>query len=148
MSAATARSLTQRQLAVMERIDRRMPIKVIAQELGVSETRINQHIRALKDFYEAESLTDLVENHRSTIETSKAPKSIGARPAIPLANAMRLESRERDEKFAGVTQQVRPIGPEESAGQGGGAPIRSLPTVAMMAIALALIAMITSLWVI
>jgi hypothetical protein len=44
----------------MERIDRRAPIKVIAQELGVSETRINQHIRALKDIYGAENLADLV----------------------------------------------------------------------------------------
>jgi len=38
------RPLTERQAAVMERVDRRVPIKVIAQELGVSETRINQHI--------------------------------------------------------------------------------------------------------
>ena len=50
----------------MERIDRRVPIKVIAQELGVSETRINQHIRALKDIFEAESLNELVETYRAT----------------------------------------------------------------------------------
>jgi hypothetical protein len=50
----------------MERIDRRVPIKVIAQELGVSETRINQHIRALKDIYEAVSLNELVETYRAT----------------------------------------------------------------------------------
>ncbi|AWW75783.1 hypothetical protein CD351_15235 [Erythrobacter sp. KY5] len=49
----------------MEMIDRRASIKVIAQELGVSETRINQHIRALKDIYEAESLGDLVECYRA-----------------------------------------------------------------------------------
>ncbi len=65
MSAATMRPLTERQQAVMERIDRRVPIKVIAQELGVSETRINQHIRALKDIYSAESLNELVEVYRS-----------------------------------------------------------------------------------
>ncbi|MEL6486209.1 MAG: hypothetical protein AAFQ13_03575 [Pseudomonadota bacterium] len=41
-----------------------MPIKVIAQELGVSETRINQHIRALKDIYGADSLRDLVNLYR------------------------------------------------------------------------------------
>jgi hypothetical protein len=51
----------------MERIDRRVPIKVIAQELGVSETRINQHIRALKDIYEADNLGDLVECYRADI---------------------------------------------------------------------------------
>ena len=65
MPSAAPRSLTERQRAVMERIDRRVPIKVIAQELGVSETRINQHIRALKDIYEAESLGELVERHRA-----------------------------------------------------------------------------------
>ncbi|MEL7190405.1 MAG: hypothetical protein AAGK17_12695 [Pseudomonadota bacterium] len=51
----------------MVRIDRRVPIKVIAQDLGVSETRINQHIRALKDIYEAGSLGDLVERYRATL---------------------------------------------------------------------------------
>ena len=33
-----APELTERQRDVIERIDRRVPIKVIAQELGVSET--------------------------------------------------------------------------------------------------------------
>lgn len=51
----------------MERIDRRVPIKVIAEELGVSETRINQHIRALKDIYRAESLNELVETYRADV---------------------------------------------------------------------------------
>lgn len=50
----------------MERIDRRVPIKVIALELGVSETRINQHIRALKDIFSAENLGDLVERYRAS----------------------------------------------------------------------------------
>lgn len=64
MSSGTMRSLTARQRSVMERIDRRIPIKVIAMELGVSETRINQHIRALKDIYGAGSLFELVDNYR------------------------------------------------------------------------------------
>lgn len=72
MGSGAARRLTDRQRAVMERIDRRVPIKVIAAELGVSETRINQHIRALKDFYAAGSLGELVENYRATI----APEAI------------------------------------------------------------------------
>lgn len=50
MLSGAAKRLTDRQRAVMERIDRRVPIKDIALELGVSETRINQHIRALKAF--------------------------------------------------------------------------------------------------
>ena len=50
----------------MVRIDRRMPIKLIAREMGVSETRINQHIRALKDIFDAESLNELVEAYRAS----------------------------------------------------------------------------------
>lgn len=57
-------SLTERQRSVMTRIDRRVPIKLIAQELGVSETRINQHIRILKDIYQVASLNELVEVYR------------------------------------------------------------------------------------
>ncbi len=72
MASGAARRLTDRQRAVMERIDRRVPIKVIALELGVSETRINQHIRALKDVYEAGSLGELVENYRASV-ASEAP---------------------------------------------------------------------------
>lgn len=80
MSSGAARRLTDRQRAVMERIDRRVPIKVIAQELGVSETRINQHIRALKDVYQAGSLGDLVENYRATIPPSE-PTEAAENPA-------------------------------------------------------------------
>jgi hypothetical protein len=68
MCSGAARRLTDRQRAVMERIDRRVPIKVIALELGVSETRINQHIRALKNVYSAASLGELVENFRATLD--------------------------------------------------------------------------------
>jgi len=83
MVSGAARRLTDRQRAVMERIDRRVPIKVIAQELGVSETRINQHIRALKDFYEAGSLGDLVENYRATL----TPDAVEDNTASDLSDA-------------------------------------------------------------
>jgi hypothetical protein len=76
MLSGAAKRLTDRQQAVMERIDRRVPIKVIALELGVSETRINQHIRALKAFYDAVSLGELVENYRATLPP--APTGIAA----------------------------------------------------------------------
>lgn len=65
MSRDTSRPLTERQRDVLQRIDRRVPIKVIARELNVSETRINQHIRALKDLYKVESLNELVEAYRA-----------------------------------------------------------------------------------
>lgn len=65
MAAEASRNLTQRQRAVLEAIDRRQPIKVIAGELGVSESRINQHIKALKDIYRVASLPELVEMYRN-----------------------------------------------------------------------------------
>ncbi|MXO91829.1 helix-turn-helix transcriptional regulator [Pontixanthobacter aquaemixtae] len=66
MTVATAPSITDRQRDVLERIDRRVPIKVIAAEMGVSDARINQHIRALKDKFEVESMGELVELYRAT----------------------------------------------------------------------------------
>lgn len=77
MPAASSRALTERQRAVMERIDRRVPIKVIARELGVSETRINQHIRALKNIYDAENLGELVERHRAESGYEGEPEQSG-----------------------------------------------------------------------
>ncbi len=65
MVAVASPKLTPRQSAVMEAIDRRQPIKVIAADLGVSESRVNQHIKALKEIYGAASLPDLVELHRT-----------------------------------------------------------------------------------
>lgn len=90
MSTGSSRSLTERQRAVMERIDRRAPIKVIAQELGVSETRINQHIRALKDIYGAENLGDLVERFRADQE----PEEQSLAPADPAEEAQGGETED------------------------------------------------------
>ena len=84
MSSGAARRLTDRQQAVMQRIDRRVPIKVIALELGVSETRINQHIRALKDIYEAGSLGELVENYRATLPPAPAENAEDEHPVTAL----------------------------------------------------------------
>lgn len=80
MAPGTIRPLTARQRAVMERIDRRIPIKVIALELGVSETRINQHIRALKDIYGAASLFALVENYRIAEGRAGDDVPVGSEP--------------------------------------------------------------------
>lgn len=65
MTAVASRKLTERQRAVLEAIDRRQPIKVIAAELGVSESRVNQHIKSLKDAYGVGSLPELVELYRA-----------------------------------------------------------------------------------
>ena len=84
MLSGAARRLTDREQAVMSRIDRRVPIKVIALELGVSETRINQHIRALKDIYEAGSLGELVENYRATLPPAPAENAEDEHPVTAL----------------------------------------------------------------
>jgi len=65
MTPGASRSLTDRQIEVMQRIDRRLPIKLIARDLDVSETRVNQHIRALKDIYQVSNLGDLVTEYRA-----------------------------------------------------------------------------------
>ena len=103
MVGEAAPSLTEKQREVIRRIDRRMPIKLIASEMGVSETRINQHIRALKRLYDAGSLNELVESYRRSErgtpvsaegrETSGLPsisgmaEAAGMRPGTPLRNA-------------------------------------------------------------
>ena len=65
MTVVTEPNLTERQRDVLQRIDKRMPIKVIAADLDVSEARINQHIRALKDKFEVETMGELVACYRS-----------------------------------------------------------------------------------
>lgn len=65
MSAAPHLDLTERQRAVLERIDRRLPLKSVAAELGISESRVNQHVRALKELYGVHSLKGLVEAYRA-----------------------------------------------------------------------------------
>lgn len=57
-------SITERQLQVLKLLDRRVPIKVIAGELGISQTRVNQHIAALKRSFEANDLAELVSAYR------------------------------------------------------------------------------------
>ena len=98
MPSAAPKKLTERQRAVMERIDRRVPIKVIAQELGVSETRINQHIRALKDIYKAESLNELVEDYRATKPKPAEPE------ADPMVKGLRDSSYSKSQvSSAGIS---------------------------------------------
>jgi len=70
MGSPRFQSLTDRQKDVLVRIDRRMPIKQIAAEINVSESRINQHIRALKDAYSVENLKDLVDSYRAEVQNS------------------------------------------------------------------------------
>lgn len=108
MTSAASRPLTERQQAVLERIDRRVPIKVIAAELGVSETRINQHIRALKDHFSVDSLNELVEIHRS--EFSEDPLSDPAYTKNQVPDGTdRTDSRERVDPGEIVFSDIMPL---------------------------------------
>lgn len=66
--------LTERQRAVLERIDRRLPLKLVAAELGISESRVNQHVRSLKRHYGVHSLPDLVDAWRGGEEDAAQPE--------------------------------------------------------------------------
>lgn len=64
MPVVTRPELTDRERAVLDAIDRRLPLKAVAAEIGVSESRVNQHVRALKERFEVNSLPDLVDAWR------------------------------------------------------------------------------------
>lgn len=115
MRGRAARRLTDRQRAVMERIDRRVPIKVIAQELGVSETRINQHIRALKDAYCAASLGELVENYRATLAVADDPPT--HRPSAPAQPVSAIAAPPLSEAAYTKTQLQPADDPADGLGQ-------------------------------
>jgi DNA-binding CsgD family transcriptional regulator len=91
--AATA-SITDRQLQVLELLDRRVPIKVIASELDISQTRVNQHIAALKRCFRVNDLADLVSAYRDKYgETSPFPLT------NPACTKSRLSEREDEDHF-------------------------------------------------
>ncbi len=64
MPAVNRPELTDRERAVLDGIDRRLPLKSVAAEIGVSESRVNQHVRALKERFQVNNLSDLVDAWR------------------------------------------------------------------------------------
>jgi len=89
MSVVTQRDLTDRERAVLDGIDRRLPLKAIASELGISESRVNQHVRALKERYGVNALSDLVDAWRASDGGAAAEtdyrNSAWRNPQIPAA---------------------------------------------------------------
>ncbi|MGN6498594.1 MAG: sigma factor-like helix-turn-helix DNA-binding protein [Tsuneonella sp.] len=81
MSGGSSPDLTDRQRAVLELIDRRMPLKTVAAELGISESRVNQHVRALKEAYGVASLKGLVEAWRAEPPQASASDDPCRKPA-------------------------------------------------------------------
>lgn len=58
-------TLTRRQIEVLERVAKRRTLKQIAGELSISESAVNQHIKALKQNLGVNSLTELAESHHA-----------------------------------------------------------------------------------
>lgn len=80
MPAVIDRELTDRQRAVLDGIDRRLPLKAVAAELGISESRVNQHVRGLKELYGVNNLSDLVDAWRAE-SGADAPQEPCRKPA-------------------------------------------------------------------
>lgn len=64
--------LTPRQAEVLERLAQRKTLKTIAAELGLAEATVNFHVRALKDAYNANSLSELAQIYAKKSEPNGA----------------------------------------------------------------------------
>lgn len=113
MSVAGSPKLTDRQRDVLERVDRRVPIKVIAADLGLSEARINQHIRALKDKFECENMNELVERYRADSSYKSTDKGGGDVDERPYSNSLYRKSQLPDEPI--FPDQGTRVGPGKIA---------------------------------
>ncbi|WP_234032103.1 hypothetical protein [Parerythrobacter jejuensis] len=89
-----------------------MPIKLVAAELEVSESRINQHIRALKDIYGVGNLKDLCESYRAEVQDSgeSAPyrKTASTKSQVP-QSAKQGETEDRVAPGEFVLADVAPL---------------------------------------
>lgn len=104
MAGSDGRALSERQKEVLGLIDQRYTIKEIAAELGVSETRINQHIDALKRRLGANSHRELAERYRELLAPfTPAPfrKSVERSPQLAIRDEARsLPGRVADSGLA------------------------------------------------
>ena len=66
-------ALSERQKQVLSLIDRRLTIKEIAAELGISETRVNQHINALKRRLAANTHRELAARYQERFSLIASP---------------------------------------------------------------------------
>jgi DNA-binding CsgD family transcriptional regulator len=75
--------LTDRQEAVLERLAQRKAYKVIALELGISETRVKQHVRLIKDKLNANTMAELVDFHFRSEAKQPFTKGEGPKMEVP-----------------------------------------------------------------
>lgn len=85
--AARARiaGLTLRQTQVLELIEKRRTLKQIAYELSISESAVNQHVRAIKAALKVNSLAQLADEYR---EISRISASGTYRESAPTNSAL------------------------------------------------------------
>ncbi|HEX9807949.1 MAG TPA: LuxR C-terminal-related transcriptional regulator [Alteraurantiacibacter sp.] len=83
MGAADSTTLTARQLAVLERLAARKSYKEIGHELGISETRVKQHVRTLKDRLGVNSPSELVEAYWTIAGTNPFLKGEELKSELP-----------------------------------------------------------------
>lgn len=92
--------LTARQAEVLERLAQRKTLKTIAAELGLSEATVNFHVRALKDAFDANSLSELARIYaeKSDVKSARAYRKpttikspIGSGRVQAVANAAKDE---------------------------------------------------------
>jgi len=88
--------LTERQLEVLERIVQRKSYKVIAAELDISETRVKQHVRTIKDRLDANTMPELVEHYHALASGSPFTNSIGPKRELPEPGRIAQETAEND----------------------------------------------------
>ena len=75
--------LTERQLEVLERIVEHKSYKEIAADLEISETRVKQHVRALKDRLGANSMSELVASFHGLLQDRPFTNWEGPKTEVP-----------------------------------------------------------------
>ena len=84
VSATTAADkLSAKQREVLDRLARGQLIKTIADEMNVSETRINQHIRAIKDRLGVNDKEDLIASWLGSDPADPLRKPLFRKPQLP-----------------------------------------------------------------
>lgn len=94
--ASGVEGLTAKQQEVLERLARHQAIKTIADEMGVSETRVNQHIRAIKDRLGANDKEELVAIWIAAHGGSPLRKTVYRKKQLPDPDALPDEGAKAD----------------------------------------------------
>lgn len=81
--STVADKLSVKQREVLDRLARGQLIKTIADEMDVSETRINQHIRAIKDRLGVNDKEDLIASWIGSDRADPLRKAVYRKPQLP-----------------------------------------------------------------